>query len=177
MADLAYPDGLADGTVRLRPWTPEDLACVEQASTDPRIPENTSVPAQYSPEKGLAFIYRQHRRLTSGQGVSLAIASHDTGEALGLVILQLRPQPGVAGLGYWVVPAARQRGLAGRAVGLMTGWGLGTFARIEAWVEPGNDASRHVLTANGFECEGLLRSFLVLGSRRADMLVYSRIRD
>lgn len=123
MADLAYPGDLTDGTVRLRPWAPGDLACVEQAATDPRIPENTSVPARYTPAEGLAFIHRQHRRLTSGQGVSLAIASHDSGEALGLVILQPRPQPGVAGLGYWVLPAARRRGLASRAVGLMTGWG------------------------------------------------------
>jgi RimJ/RimL family protein N-acetyltransferase len=177
MPDLAYPDELTDGTVRLRPWTPDDLACVEQAATDPRIPESTTVPATYSPGEGLAFVQRQHRRLTSGQGVSLAIASDDTGEALGLVILLARPQPGVAGLGYWVVPAARQRGLARRAVGLMTEWGLETFARIEAWVEPDNDASQHVLAANGFQHEGLLRSFLVIGSRRADVRVYSRIRD
>ena len=129
------------------------------------------------PGEGLAFVQRQHRRLTSGQGVSLAIASDDTGEAFGLVILLARPQPGVAGLGYWVVPAARQRGLARRAVGLMTEWGLETFALIEAWVEPDNDASQRVLAANGFQCEGLLRSFLVIRSRRADVRVYSRIRD
>lgn len=109
--------------------------------------------------------------------MSLAIAGHGTGEAVGLVILQPRPQAGVAGLGYWIVPTARRQGLASRAVGLMTEWGLGTFARIEAWVEQGNDASRKVLAANGFQHEGLLRSFLVIGSRRADMLVYSRIRD
>ncbi|MFC4856327.1 GNAT family N-acetyltransferase [Actinophytocola glycyrrhizae] len=177
MADLAYPADLTDGTVRLRPWTPGDLPCIEQAATDPRIPENTSVPARYSPEEGLAFIHRQHQRLTSGQGVSLAISHHATGEALGLVILQPRPQSGVAGLGYWVVPAARRHGLASRAVGLMTEWALGRYARIEAWVEPGNDASRYVLAENGFQCEGVLRSFLVIGPRRADMLVYSRIRD
>lgn len=68
MPDLVYPGDLTDGTVRLRPWTPGDLACIEQAATDPRIPENTSVPAVYSPEEGLAFVERQHQRRTSGQG-------------------------------------------------------------------------------------------------------------
>ncbi len=174
---LAYPDDLTDGTVRLRPWTSDDLACVERASSDPRIVEATTVPGRYTPEEGLAFVHRQRERLTSGHGVSLAIADHGTDEARGLVILQLRPQPGVAGLGYWVAPSARRHGLARRAVRLMTEWGLGTFARIEAWVEPDNEASQRVLEANGFQGEGLLRSFLVLGSRRADMLVYSRIRD
>jgi RimJ/RimL family protein N-acetyltransferase len=50
------------------------------------------------------------------------------------------------------------------------------LARIEAWVEPDNEASQRVLEANGFQREGLLRSFLVLGSRRTDVFVYSRIR-
>jgi RimJ/RimL family protein N-acetyltransferase len=175
MPDLAYPTDLGDGVIRLRPWTNADLGCVEQAAQDPRIPESTSVPARYTREEGLAFIARQHERLTSGQAVSVAIADHDTDEALGLVILQPRPQPGVAGLGYWIVPKARQRGLASRAIGLMTEWGLADFARVEAWVEPDNTASQRVLAANGFEREGLLRSFLVLGTRRADVLVYSRL--
>jgi RimJ/RimL family protein N-acetyltransferase len=177
MPELHYPARLTDGVVRLRPWTGGDVACVEQAAEDPRILEATSVPDRYTPAEGLAFVRRQHERLTSGQGVSLAIADHGTDEARGLVILQCRPQPGVAGLGYWLVPAARQRGLASRAIGLMTGWGLDAagFARVEAWVEPDNVASWRALEVNGFAREGLLRSFLVLGSRRADVLVYSRI--
>jgi hypothetical protein len=48
MPVLAYPDDLTDGVVRLRPWTSDDLGCVEQAATDPRIPENTSVPADWA---------------------------------------------------------------------------------------------------------------------------------
>lgn len=177
MAELHYPARLTDGVVNLRPWADGDLGCVEQAAQDPRIPEGTSVPADCTPDEGRAFIRRQHLRLTSGQGVSLAIANHDTDEALGLVILACRPQPGNAGIGYWVVPAARRRGLARRAVGLMTGWGLGAagFARVEAWVEPGNTASQRALESNGYAREGLLRSFLVLGTRRADVLVYSRL--
>jgi RimJ/RimL family protein N-acetyltransferase len=58
----------------------------------------------------------------------------------------------------------------------MTEWGLGTFARVEAWVEPDNTASRRVLAANGFEREGLLRGFLSFATRRADVFVYSRLR-
>jgi [ribosomal protein S5]-alanine N-acetyltransferase len=177
MADLHYPASLADGVVRLRPWADGDLGCLEQATRDPRIMESTTVSALYTPENGLAFIRRQHERLVAGQAVSLAIADNATGEALGMVILMVRPQVGVAGLGYWTVPNARNRGLARRAAGLMTEWGLGLFARVEAWVEPDNIGSQRVLEANGFEREGLLRSFLCFATRRADALVYSRIRD
>lgn len=111
MPDLAYPaQHLTDGVVRLRPWTDEDVVCVEQAAQDPRIPQHTSVPARYTPEEGLAFIGRQRLRITRGEGVSLAVAAHHTDVALGLVILLRPPQPGVAGIGYWTVPGARGQG-------------------------------------------------------------------
>jgi ribosomal-protein-alanine N-acetyltransferase len=107
----------------------------------------------------------------------LAIGDARTAEALGCVVLMLRPQMGVAGIGYWLIPEARNRGLATRAVGLLTTWGLGAggLDRIEAWVEPGNDASVWVLSRCGFEYEGRLRSFFRFPTRHADALVFSRI--
>lgn len=177
MSDLTYPHPLDDGTVRLRPWAERDVSCVEQASTAQDILGGTTVPPEYTPEEGLAFVRRQHERLTSGQGVSLAITSTRTDEAAGLVIVQVRPQPGVAGIGYWVVPGERRRGYASRAVSLATDWALGPagFARAEAWVDPENTASQRTLERCGFELEGRLRSFREVGSRRSDALVYSRI--
>ncbi|MFI9382537.1 GNAT family N-acetyltransferase [Kutzneria sp. NPDC052558] len=175
MTSLNYPGPLDDGVVGVRPWRDTDLACVEQASRDPDIPRGTTVPAQYTPEAGLAYIARQHARLTSGQGLSMAVVDHRTDEAVGHINLMLRPQPGVAGIGYWLVPAVRRRGIGSRAIALMTGWGIGQFARIEAWVEPHNVASQRVLELNGYLLEGRLRSFLTFGDRRADVLVYSRI--
>lgn len=177
MTALTAPGPLEDGVVRVRPWRDTDLACVEQAAEDPRIPRGTTVPARYTREAGLAYIARQHARLTSGEGVCLAVADQREDRAVGHVNLMIRPQPGVAGLGYWIVPAVRRRGMASRAVSLMTAWGLGAghFARIEAWVEPDNRASQRVLEANGYLREGRLRSFLTIGNHRADVLVYSRL--
>ncbi|MEV0057997.1 GNAT family protein [Saccharopolyspora shandongensis] len=42
-------------------------------------------------------------------------------------------------------------------------------------MEPDNHASQRVLEINGYLLEGKLRSFLTFGTRRADVLVYSRI--
>src|SRR4051794_40132897 len=62
--DLAYPDPeLTDGVVRLRPWSEDDLDCVREAATDPRISAGTTVPAVFTPEEGLAFIGRQRQRI------------------------------------------------------------------------------------------------------------------
>jgi RimJ/RimL family protein N-acetyltransferase len=170
------PD-LSDGVVVLRRWSMEDVDCIAEASTDPRIPAGTTVPADWSPQAGRAFIERQWRRAEDGEGLSLAVHSVELGRAVGLLAMMLRPQIGVTGLGYWIVPTARGRGYATRSVSLASTWaiGAGGFARIEAWVEPTNLASQAVLSAAGFEREGHLRSFLTIGDRRSDAIVYSRI--
>lgn len=175
---LAYPEpDLTDGAVHLRRWAPDDLPCVKQAAEDTRITESTTVPAVYTEEAGRAFLAHQLRRLEDGEGLSLAIADAGTDQALGLLWLAVRPQPDVAGIGYWIAPAARGRGVARRAVQLATRWALHTAGatRVEAWVEPDNNASQRLLKAAGFVREGVLRSFLDFGSRRADAVVFSRL--
>jgi ribosomal-protein-alanine N-acetyltransferase len=168
---LSYPDPvLGDDVLVLRPWSLHDLGCVREASTDPSIPSSTTVPSSWTIEAGAEFIDRQRRRIESGEGVSLAVHAFDAGCAVGLVSLMLRPQPGVIGLGYWIVPNARHQGFARRAATRASDWAIGPggFARIEAWVAPHNESSRSVLSAAGFEMEGRLRSFLTIGDSRSD---------
>lgn len=174
---LEYPDPpLTDGEVRLRPWTVGDVGCVRQAGADPAIRVGTTVPAVSDPQAALDFIERQRERLDRTEGVSLAVADACSDEAVGAAVLMLRPQAGVMGIGYWIVPRARGRGLAARAVGLLSDWALAErrAARVEAWVEPDNVASQRVLTAGGFRREGILRSFLAFGDRRSDAVVFAR---
>ena len=155
----------------------DDLECIAEAGQDPRIPAGTTVPAEFSASAGRAFIERQLSRLDNGEGISLAIEANESGRAVGLVVMMLRPQPGVIGIGYWVIPSARNRGSATAAATVASTWAItdGGFARIEAWVDPDNTASQLVLSAAGFEKEGRLRSFLTTGPRRSDAFVYSRV--
>ncbi len=174
---LSYPDPeLSDDVVRLRWWNEGDLDCVMEASADSRIPQGTTVPPVFTAELGLAFIERQWSRAETGEGISLAVADVSTDEARGVAVLLVRPQPGVVGIGYWVVPRARGRGLATHSVGLLSHWALaeGGIARVEAWVEPENTASQRVLEVAGFRREGVLRSFLSHAESRADAVVFSR---
>jgi [ribosomal protein S5]-alanine N-acetyltransferase len=181
---LRYPaPPLTDGVVLLRRWEESDLACVEEASRDPRIPQGTTVPAVFTRAEGIAWIERQWRRAENGEGVSLATAEAATGEAVGVVVLLLRPNGGrrapTAEIGYWVIDRGRGRGYASRAVGLVARWGLtdAGLDRIEALVEPENVASQRVLERAGFQREGHLRSYLVFGDRRADALIYSLLPE
>ncbi len=170
---------LSDGVVVLRRWEAGDLDCVEAVSGDPYITIITTVPAIWSPHEGLQFIERQRSRIANGEGASLAIALEETGRAVGCVTLMHRSarQHGGVGLGYWVVPAARGGGIASRAAALASDWALQCpgIARVEALVEPANVASQRVAESAGFDREGLLRSYLAIGDRRADAIIYSRL--
>ena len=162
--------------MRLRPWTVGDLDCVRRATADPRILVGTTVPAVFTEEAGTAFLRRQQQRAEAGEGWSSAIADAATERALGLLWLGVRPQPATLGIGYWVVPGARRRGWARRAVLLATDWALaeGGIARVEAWVEPDNAPSQQLLATCGFVREGLLRSSVPSGGREVDVVVFSR---
>lgn len=175
---LAYPDPpLTDGTVVLRRWEESDIGCVEEASSDPRIPEGTTVPATFTVVDGLAWIERQWGRADNGEGLSQAIADAGSREALGAVVLMFRRQPGTVEIGYWVIGRARGRRLASRAVALLARWALtdAGLARVEALVVPDNTPSQRVLEGVGFQREGHLRSYLVFDKRRADAFIYSLV--
>jgi ribosomal-protein-alanine N-acetyltransferase len=159
---LTYPrKNLSDSVVRLRRWSDADLNCIREASTNSRIPEGITVPAAFTTEAGQGFISRQWDRAEKGEGLSLVLADAATNEALGLTVLMLRPQQAVVGIGYWVIPGARDRRLATHAVSLLSTWALrdAGIARVEAWVEPENAASQRVLCAAGFKVVQQLGSF------------------
>jgi ribosomal-protein-alanine N-acetyltransferase len=174
---IEEPDRLRDGAVLLRRWSNDDLGCVEEASRDPVIPGGTTVPTRFSEAEGRAFVERQCGRFTSGEGLSLAIVEADSGSAAGLVCLLHRQQPGVVGLGYWIVASQRKRGLARGSVILLTRWALGlsSIARIEALVDPTNSPSIRVLEGAGFKQEAKLRRYFSTDGVRSDALLFSLV--
>ena len=156
MSSLRYPSPeLSDGPTHLRQWSLDDIACIAEASTDSRIPEGTTVPATYSPDAGRAFIERQWSRFDNGEGLSLAISSSVTGTAIGLIVLTLRPQNGVAGVGYWVVPSQRGQGHAPRAVRLVTQWAT-TRADPDLYIVQEGDTYESIAASQGITLEQLL---------------------
>lgn len=87
-----------------------------------------------------------------------------------------RHPPGTAEPGAWVIAAERNRGIAERATRLLCSWALQTptgIERIQATVEPWNDASQRLLEKVGFVREGLLRSYASWRGNRQDVFVYS----
>ena len=171
---LDYPEPpLGDDVVRLRPWRKDDLPAVVEASRDPYIPKVTTVPAPYAKGAGERWIERQHRRQTSGVGLALAIADASDDVAVGAVLVIHRGE-GLYGLGYWLVRAARGRGFASRAVALLAPWALAQpgVSRLEALVEPWNEASCRVVERAGFTRDRLLPGEISVAGRQADVIRY-----
>jgi [ribosomal protein S5]-alanine N-acetyltransferase len=171
---IGYPEPpLADEVVLLRRWRKTDLATVVDASRDPYIPKVTSVPAPFTKGAGERWLERQDARSRSGLGVSLAIAQPPGDEAVGTVVLMHRGR-GVYGLGYWLLPNARGRGLASRAVGLVVEWALAQpgVRELEALVEPWNEESARVVERAGFSRDRLLSAEISVGGREADVIRY-----
>jgi ribosomal-protein-alanine N-acetyltransferase len=174
---LFYPDpDLNDGVVTLRRWRPADAECARRGSSDPRISGDTKFEL-VAPEHAYLLIERKRRRIADGTGISLALADATSDTAVGQISVNVRPQPGVLGLGYWLLPEARGHGFAGRAARLAADWALGPLgaARIEAWVRPDNEPSLRTAAAAGFRREGVLRSFLAFDDGRSDIVVFSRL--
>ena len=82
-------------------------------------------------------------------------------------------------IGYAIAPPARGRGIAGRAVSLLTDWGFSELGliRLELRIDVKNPASERVAERAGYRREGVLRSLAFKEGRRSDVGIWSRLRD
>ena len=84
---------------------------------------------------------------------------------------------GEAELGYVVAQAARGRGLATRALRLLTDWSFARLRleRLELMISPANTGSERVAERAGYRFEGVLRSKHIRDGRRGDFGVWSKL--
>lgn len=171
---------LSDGVVTLRLWGEDgDVEAITAACNDPAIAEFLDlIPAPYTPDDARAYIAICREGWADGTLTNFAIASAETGAALGSIgIRWLEPDQGVAEVGYWMAPGARANGLCTRAVRLVSRWVLEDCGveRLQLRADEVNPASRKVAEKAGFTQEGILRSsrFNPRQGRRVNFVMYS----
>jgi RimJ/RimL family protein N-acetyltransferase len=175
---LQPPDPpLADEAIRLVPLDStheEDLATL---GDDPSVRRFTYVPTE--PPSGFAagWLERYVEGWRDGTRAGFAIEAAD-GEFLGVglfVSLDLAAKQGE--IGYIVGPQARGRGVATRALRLLTGWGFDELGleRIELRIDVTNMGSELVAKRAGYSREGVLRSVAFKEGLRSDVGVWSRL--
>lgn len=151
---ITLPDApISDGVVSLRAWTPEDVRWIVEACQDPEIPRWTFVPNPYTEHDGRAFVAASAKELACGQTAKLAVIDARNGERLGssgLVVIDWDRK--AADVGYWVAAGARRRGVASRALVLVTRWAFEVLGleRLELRPRRPNLASRAVARRAGF---------------------------
>ncbi|WP_147375308.1 GNAT family N-acetyltransferase [Jiangella rhizosphaerae] len=158
---------LQGSRVVLRRFAETDAGAVVEACNDPVTQHWLGgLPSPYTPEIARAYIRDREEEAAAGRGVHWAAALPEGGPAIGAFSLMgLLSHDGGAEIGYWVHPAARGRGVATEAVGLMarhsfapvSSGGLGLRRLVIAHVT-GNDASRKVIERAGFRPYGVERA-------------------
>jgi RimJ/RimL family protein N-acetyltransferase len=165
---------LDDGIVALRLIDERDIPVLEQASRDPEIATRFGLSTRTAGEYLDGF-----KEGWSG-GIAAAFAVTERGgPALGQVLLEVRGS-GRADVGYWLLAEARGRGLATRALRLLSSWALDQpgIARLQLWTSPENTASAGVAERSGFKREGVLRSYAQReDGSRVDAVVFSLLPE
>ncbi|MBA2948701.1 GNAT family N-acetyltransferase [Streptomyces himalayensis] len=178
LADSPQPVLPATGNLLLRPWEPADAPAFLSAYQDDETRRwHTRRPATETQVREWFDEYRQDWQREKGG--HWAITTRDGGEVLGRIALGgLDFDDGIAGVGYWVLPAARGAGVASRALSALTAWALDEigFHRLQLDHSTRNHASCRVATKSGYLLEGTKRSAAVHDDGRHDMHLHARIR-
>jgi len=181
--DDSSPVTLSDDVVTLRPWRTSEAGVMIEASGDPAIqryngPPPESLADAVSIIEGFERSWRSFADKGDADGVAFAIADAASGDPVGMCGIDGWSTTDVAQFGYWLAAGARGRGLATRAVTLMTSWlfELGA-ARVFVTIQSENTASAAVARRAGFTYEGTLRAHAVWQGERKDVDVFAVLPD
>ncbi|MEU9351642.1 GNAT family N-acetyltransferase [Streptomyces griseoloalbus] len=159
--------------LRLRPWDPESRADVEvwlRGLTDPEFRRwNTPFRPITDSDSARESLRRCAQYDADGTGASFRIADAGSGTALGHIgVNEIHPVLRRGMVGYWVLPEARGRGVATRALLLAAHWALTErgLHRLELNHALGHEASCRVAERCGFRHEGTLRGAIFEAGRR-----------
>lgn len=164
-------------SVRLVPLAREHLPGVEGILDDPEVLRFTRLPESAPPDFVETWFGLYERGREDGTREAFA-AVGDEGEFLGLALVpRIEREAQTAELGYIVAPAARGRGVATAALGLLTEWAFAELdaVRLELLIGSANEPSKRVAERNGYRREGVFRSFYVKEGLRDDVEIWSRL--
>jgi ribosomal-protein-alanine N-acetyltransferase len=175
---MAALDGQTDGVVAIRRVTVEDAPAFAQAfRDDPSL--GISIGIESDPTE--AEVVSRVEAGTGAKGGELhAIADARTGAFLGTIgIFRIDEVHGHGEVGFWLVPGARGRGIASRAVRLATSFGFDSlgFHRVEMTTTADNAPTRSLGARVGFLEEGVMRERNFERGRRVDIVMLAVLKS
>ena len=158
------------GELTLRPWTANDVRALVQAYIDPAIRRwhaRTMTVAEAED-----YVSAANRDWPSEIRATWAVTEDDL--LVGRTSVKYDLHEGLASVGFWVVPAARGRGVAPRALAAVAGWGTTDLGlhRFELEHSTRNEPSCRVAAKAGFHLEGTRRRVALHDDGWHDMHVH-----
>jgi RimJ/RimL family protein N-acetyltransferase len=178
LSSLAQPRLGVEGELVLRPWRADDVPAVTTAFACPEIQRWHTLRLDGDRE-ARAWMARWADRWADETAASWAVVAGADDRVVGQVGLRAVVLfEASAHLSYWVLPAARGRGLAARAVRTLSRWAFQTVGlhRLAAVHSTANAASCRVATRCGLEIEGTLRAAGRHADGWHDMHVHAGLR-
>lgn len=170
----------SDGVVNLREWHEGDIPALTDACRDLETQRWTLVPQNYTDEHARNFIVAARQGCEQRTSVELAAVDATTDRVLGAVgLVSIVPGHERAKIEYWTAPKARRRGVASRAVRLLSSWAFAELqlVRLDLACYLDNFPSQCVAQRAGYRYEGVLRSFYMTAYGREAVVLFSRLRD
>jgi RimJ/RimL family protein N-acetyltransferase len=175
LARLSQPV-LRAGDLVLRPWRAPDASAVAEAYSEPAIQRWHA--RSLDEEEARTWIGSWPDRWAQETGAGWAIA--DESGVLGQIsVRRLNLLDGLGEVSYWVLPSARGRRVAPRALCALSEWvfdslGLHRFELAHSTLNP---ASCRVAGHAGFAYEGTKRSETLHADGWHDMHLHARLSD
>ncbi len=173
MAALTQPEIHANGIV-LRPWQPADRAAVVAAYADPAIQRWHCRSMTDDEARDWIAAWPGRWRGETGAGWAVVEAGHVAGQ---VSLRRVDLVEGLADVSYWVLPGARGRGIAARALSAVAAWSFQTLRlhRVELSHSTANAASCRVAHRAGFVAEGTKRGEARHADGWHDMHLHARL--
>ena len=167
---------LRDGDLLLRPFVPSDAPAVHLACQDEEIHRFIPrLPDPYGEVDARRYVAGCAQAWRRGERRPFAIVAAESDALLGAIDVRLGE---TGSIGYWVTPAARGRGVATRALRLLSRWALRQgVERLELTTHPDNLGSQRVAAKAGFVREGVLRSHMRFKEGRRDSVLFSLLPE
>lgn len=176
MTSFPAPGGLTDGVVSLEPMGTEHAEEFLAGATDPAV-ARFAYARSFDLDTARDYLAALAERARRGEAVQVAVRDATDGSFLGAVLLfHADWDRAVVEVGFWLLPAARGRGIAARALRLAFAWArqLG-FERVYGQTDVANVPAQRALEAAGFTREGVLRGFAPHPEGRRDYVGYARL--
>lgn len=175
IASRAQPEIHADDLL-LRPWRRADRPTVVAAYSEPSIQRWHARSMTDSEARDWIASWSYRWRNETGAGWAVLNAGVVVGQISLRRIVHL---DGLSEVSYWVLPAARGRRIAARALSVLTAWSFTTLRlhRIELMHSTANLASCRVAEHAGFALEGTKRRDARHADGWHDMHLHARLDD